>query len=64
MKPPVHNQGMAIVEETSDGFMILLPDGSIEIRGTRASAEKCVKAWFKKNVQEGAIVVGTIEWRR
>ena len=69
MKVP---QGKAVVEEQAAGnFMIVMPDGAIQLAVTHRDAERRIKAWFKRNLEhlvkttraEGLIGIGTIEWR-
>ena len=62
-KPKVRRQGNVIVECHGGDWFVLLPDGSVEIAGSKGEAERVAKRWFKANADDGSINVGTIEWR-
>jgi hypothetical protein len=57
------HQGKVVAERDEGGWLIMLPDGSVEFRNTRSAAEVLAKAWFAKHVSPDAIGVGEIEWR-
>lgn len=69
-KPRVATQGKAIVERSGigSGLLVMMPDGTINAATINAAtselrALRLINAWFKKNADNDAINVGTIEWR-
>lgn len=65
-------QGRAIVEDTVDGYMIMMPDGTIQTSITKADAARRIARWFKKDLERlvkttrtsaGLVGVGSTEWR-
>jgi hypothetical protein len=64
-KPAVVNQGRIIVEfHSDDGFLIMWPDGQIELAASKDLAEARIKRWAKKTLGNGwKIGLTTIEWR-
>lgn len=64
MKPgELNNQGTAVVDSYPDGYYLLLPDGTIAVKTSRAAVTKTVKAWAKKNADASKVNVCKIEWR-
>jgi hypothetical protein len=62
--PPVNSQGKAVVERgDGDDLLVMMPDGTVVVALNPKQAERKVKAWFKTEMNEDAINVGTIEWR-
>lgn len=75
-KPPVHNQGKVVADysgtwkmtkqgkvEVGEQWHVMFPDGSVQVFFSKKAVEKAAKAYFKKNVKEGCVGIGKIEWR-
>jgi hypothetical protein len=61
-KPKVNVQGKVIIEYSEGDFLLMFPDGRIEVRGNWKAAKRCAQLMFKREAVD-AINVGFIEWR-
>lgn len=62
MKPSVANQGKIVVQQNRGEFLVMFPDGSVEIAMSKDDVEKKAKRYFKKILGTSDIGVGRIEW--
>ena len=62
MEIKYQKQGKAIVEQHEDEYLVMLPDGGVEIVLTKSRAESLVKRWFAKHCSKDALGIGTIDW--
>lgn len=56
-------QGKVVAEESEDGWLVMLPDGSVEFLRSRRAVERHAKKYFEDNLPPQSIGIGTIEWR-
>lgn len=49
--------------EVGEQWHVMFPDGSVQVFFSKKAVEKAAKAYFKKNVKEGCVGIGKIEWR-
>lgn len=57
----MHNQGKAIVERVSGGYMLMTPDGEVTFHRNQKSVISCVRVWSARKAVGDSMVI--IEWR-
>lgn len=63
-RPKVHNQGLAVAERSDGGdWIVMLPDGSVEVCTSKAAVQRTVKRWAKQHADDTAVNALTLEWR-
>lgn len=60
--PSVHRQGKIVVQFDGLGLLVMMPDGSVCPAANAKEANTLARRWIKKNMDESAINVATIEW--
>lgn len=65
MKLQPQNQGKIIADYNNDPdeWVVMFPDGTVQIFTSRKTVEIAAKEYFQKGVKPGHIGFGKIEWR-
>lgn len=61
--PPVNLQGQAVVELTADGYLVMVPDGTVTLAVTAKEAERTINQWAARRSQWWAINAVQIRWQ-